>query len=496
MRELVILVILRPEGALADARSYEHLGVAHLASALRAEGHTVQIIDQNLTRQSLAEVITSVIAEEPALIGISCYQNAYQPMGVFVREVKNKLPRTHITFGGVFATNSYTMILPELRELDSVVLGEAETSIVELAEAVFNGRDWTHHPHITYTGDPEILTKTPCVEKDLDRLPRPARDTLPLVQGMGLYPEVISSRGCYGRCAYCTIAAGNRQRRVRHVEAVIDEMAWLQQDFGANYVYIIDDTFIGGSRRDHERIEEFARQLMARKLNIQFSFECRANEVEPELFKLLKEAGLRSVFLGIESGYQPTLDLFQKGLRVEDNERAIKTLQKLGIQHTIGYIMFHPYTTLAEIAADMKFLLKTDQRTLLSSLKNRLLIFHNTDIARRLEQDGYTCDPWYQLKCPFFHPGIAELYDFMNQFVTEIKPAIDQIILQFNRARSSAEQATLGRQYSQICSSLVDTVFQYTENADPQFLTNRLLEMRRQITPEGGDSNDREILGS
>lgn len=496
MRELVILVILRPEGELADVRSYEHLGIAQLAAALRVQGHTVRIIDQNLTRQHLDEVIAAVVAERPYLVGISCYQNAYLPMIRFVQTVKQKLPTTHITFGGVFATNSYSLILPELPELDSVVLGEGETTIVELAEALQNGRDWTGHPHITFAGDPAQSSKTPCVEKDLDRLPRPARDTLPLVQGMGLYPELISSRGCYGRCAYCTIAASNRQRRVRHIEAVIDEMAWLQHDFGANYVYIIDDTFIGGSKRDRERIEDFARQLIARKLNIQFSFECRANEVEPELLQLLKEAGLLSVFLGIESGYQPTLDLFQKGLSVLDNERAIKTLQKLGIRHTIGYIMFHPYTTLEEIAADLKFLLKTDQRTLLSSLKNRLLIFHNTDISRRLAQDGFTCNPWYNLKSPFFHPGITELYDFMTQFSTQIKPAIDRVIFQFNRTTNPDEQATLGRLYAQICSTLVDTVFQYTEKANPQLLTNRLLEMRRQITPEGGDSDDREILGS
>ena len=494
MKDSIILLVLRPEKTMANSRSFEHLGIAHLASALRAQHYPVQIIDQNLSQKNFTQLIEEVILEKPRLIGISCYQTAYLTLVNFVRAIKAKI-YTHITLGGVFATNSYQKILSELPELDSIVLGEAETTIVELADAIFNQQAWNEHPHITYFGDPLGGTKTARLEPDLDILPRPARDTLPLVLNMGLYPEVISSRGCYGKCAYCTIAAGNRKRRTRQIESVLDEMEYLQKDFNTDYFYIIDDTFIGASKKDHSRIEQFARVIKERNLQFTFSFECRANEVEPDLLKTLQEVGLRSVFLGIESGYDPTLKFFQKGITAEDNERAIKVLQELGIGFNIGYIMFHPYTTMEEIRVDMEFLLKTDQRILLNSLRNQLYIFHNTPIAERVKADGFSCEPWYNIIAPFFNPGVQELYEFIVQFHAEIRPTIDQLARQFTTA-SAEDKIHIGTLYSRLCSTLVDTIFTYTNTVDTQLLKNRLLEMRGQITTKGGDSHGTKILGS
>lgn len=466
----VVLIVLRPVDCAADGRAYEHLGVAYLAAVLRAQGYTVRILDQNLSLQSLEEITATILQLCPAMVGITCYQDAYLPLQQFVRLLKLQQPEIHLTLGGVFATNSFRCILEELPELDSLVLGEGETTIAALADAVFGGQDWRTLPHLTFPGDPQMDDKSPSYDQDLNILPFAARDTLPLVMERGLYPLVLGSRGCYGQCTYCSITASHRFRRPREVDAVIDELEMLQQDYGADYVYCMDDTFMGGSQRDRERVERFAQTLLRRQVQVAFSFECRANEVDPALMRLLKTAGLRSVFLGIESGYQPTLELFRKGVTLAENEQAIKILRELGIPCNIGFIMFHPYTTLAEVKANLHFLLKTDQKTFLNGVKNRLLIFDNTPIAQQVKNDGFMQGQWYETIVPFVHAEIEPLYQFVQSFDQQLRPGITRLAWLHSQSQDLAEKQKLARVHGEICSLFTQTLLDYVEDPSPERL--------------------------
>ncbi len=481
----VLLIVLQSTKEYVTDRIFEHLGIGYLTSALRQAGYTVKIIDQNITKIPLQQIISKTLELKPTLIGLSCYQDSYSALTDFVKTVKEQLPTTHISLGGVFATNTYTYILSELRELDSLVLGEGENTFVELAESIFSAQDWTKHPHITFANDPLWEQKYPKYEESLDSLIEPARDTLPAVLQQGMSPLILSSRGCYGRCSYCSITTNTRNRRCRNINSVLDEMERLHYDYQVKHIQIVDDTFVGGSHQDSLRIEEFARELINRKLDLQFTVECRSNEVKVDLMKLLKQAGLRSVFLGVESGYQPTLNLFQKDLTVKDNEQAIQILQNLGINYTVGFIMFHPYTTLAEVEANINFLFKTDQRNLLYSLKNMLQVFPNTPIATKLKKDAKLTGPWHGYTYSFSNQDVLQLYDYIITFYLKVLPDIERLGVRFRERSDPDRSKKMAALNGEICTLFIETILTYIKEPSPQLLKDRtqeLLNLKLEVT--------------
>lgn len=478
MSSQILLVVLRAEKKTSSApteRIFEHLGVAYIAAYLRENNFSVSILDQNLLETDLATIITDILRERPQLIGIACYQQAYPVLKEFVQTVKHHLPTTHLSLGGVFGTNAYPIIFREIPELDSVILGDGELVFTELAKAIFQNKNWQHIPHITYPTDDEPKGKTPKYDTDINSLPNPARDTLPAVIQRGLYPIISASRGCYGNCSYCSITILNRQRRCRQIDAVILEMEQLFLDYQTDYFYFIDDTFIGGSRQDYQRIESFARELIKRSnLTVQFSIECRANEVDIDLLRLLQKAGLYSVFLGLESGYQPTLDLFQKGVKVEQNLQAVEVLNQLGIRYNIGFIMFHPFTTLEEVEANLRFLMQTEQKNFLDSLHRKLMVFYNTPLATSLERLGLRCQPWYETSLSFVDEKISQLYKFIEQFAIEIKPGINQLAVRYVQIDDPKTKKCIAELHSHLCTTYTETLLKYIKEPDKQFLGEKM----------------------
>lgn len=476
-KEILLLVLSAAKkiSVTSNERIFEHLGVAYIAAYLRAQDYSVTIIDQNLLEKDLTFLIPDVVSQRPKLIGIACYQEAYPVLKEFVQVVKNHLPKTHLSLGGVFASNAYPIIFREIPELDSVILGDGELVFLELAEAIFQDKDWRIIPHLTYPQDSEAKKKTPKYDTDLNFLPNPVRDTLPLVIERGLFPIISASRGCYGSCSYCSITTLNRQRRCREMDKVILEMEKLYLDYRTDYFYFIDDTFIGGSKQDYQRIEYFAKELIQRRnLRFQFSIECRANEVNSDLLKLLREAGLHSVFLGLESGYQPTLDLLHKGVKVEQNLRAVEILNELGIRYNIGFIMFHPFTSLREIEANLNFLMHTEQKNFLDSLHRKLMVFYNTPIAKTLKTAGIVCQPWYDTSISFVEDKIQDLYEFIEQFAIEIKPGINQLAVHYTQTDDLKTKKRIAKLHSHLCTTYIETMFQYTQEPDAQLLVEQM----------------------
>ena len=78
-------------------------------------------------------------------------------------------------------------------------------------------------------------------------------------------------------------------------------------------------------------IDEFLSEISKRNMNISFDIDCRVNDVNEELFLKLKKAGLRGVFLGIESFSQRVLDTLNKNITVQENIDAILQLRNLRI---------------------------------------------------------------------------------------------------------------------------------------------------------------------
>lgn len=137
---------------------------------------------------------------------------------------------------------------------------------------------------------------------------------------------------------------------------------------------------MGGLKEGYERAKNFAQILLDKKLEIKWAIECRVDDVEYELFELMHRAGLMNVFLGVESGNEIDLKLFNKNISLLQIDQAINVLDELGLTYNIGFIMFHPLSTEDQLIKNALFLKKYVQADS-KNLLNELSLYHGSPLV-------------------------------------------------------------------------------------------------------------------
>ena len=399
-----VLLVYGGHPRIDDTGSEEHLGLAYLAAVLREDGHQVTILDGAVTRASSRELFRGIWERRNQfdLLGFSCpFTDSLEPVGRLATVLRDRGLQQHFTVGGHPPTFLAREMLERWPAYDSVVVGEGEETFRELVEALDSGLDWTTLAGLAHarSGQATVNPRRPLIA-DLDQLPFPARDTLAqhAQREAPLSASVLKSRGCYGQCSFCDTVAFYRSSpgapwRSRSPADVAEEIEELARDRGVTHIRFWDDNFIGPGRKGRRLAEELATQILDRRLEIDYALECRVDNVDPELFQLLKESGLKRVFLGIESGVQRALDTFNKGVTVEQNTRALETLRELDLDVRVGFILLDPYTTLEELLENLDWLRDnvgptSHIRRILTQPLNILEVYEGAPIMQRLREDG------------------------------------------------------------------------------------------------------------
>jgi radical SAM superfamily enzyme YgiQ (UPF0313 family) len=245
-----------------------------------------------------------------------------------------------------------------------VVLYEGEDTIVELARYLEKDNNLNKIKGLAYKDKNNNIIKNelrPLIEP-LDKIPFPSRDLLPELIKKGGLPVISSSRGCYNRCSFCTVSQfyndpKGSSFRLRSAENVIEELKQLKKDYpNINEVWFVDDNFVTPGKKGIERAKKLCEGIKSLGFK-HFDIYLRANDINEEILKLLKESGIRSIFIGAESGCDNTLqNIFNKNITVKKTKDAILLCKKFGVNIDPGFIMFHPWSTLAEVEQNIKFL--------------------------------------------------------------------------------------------------------------------------------------------
>jgi len=216
----------------------ESLALGYLASYLRNNDYKVKIFDASLEGLSLETAKNNLLqycnTYHPLLIGFTISDMTYIESTIetidFLREKGNQ---AHITMGGHSPTFNYKEIFQMCNRLDSIVRYEGEIAIKRLADALSEGKNWHNIPNIVYRRSKEEIIANPPFPliSDLDSLPFPTRDYLPMVinrlNPIGIVP-LSASRGCYMDCGFCSIRQfyGHPKGslwRSRSVDSIISE---------------------------------------------------------------------------------------------------------------------------------------------------------------------------------------------------------------------------------------------------------------------------------
>jgi hypothetical protein len=238
-----------------------------------------------------------------------------------------------------------------------------------------------------------VVTERPGPIDDLDSLPFPYRtEEQGVLTGDGI--NVLGSRGCYGNCSFCYINnfyGVNNAWRGRTPGNICEEVTMITAAREEAYMYFVDANFFGPGTGGQKRAVEIAEHLKTVK-GLTFGLECRVNDVREASLKHLVDAGLRNVFLGVESASPSCLKRIKKNTTVQHTRRALALLRSYGIEPHIGFIMFEPDSELHDIRLNFNFLIS---HNLLNGLSKTVdLLYHpeivlmGTDNYRLLQSAG------------------------------------------------------------------------------------------------------------
>lgn len=239
-------------------------------------------------------------------------------------------PNGKIYTGGMHATVALDEMEP-IREFDKICQGPGEKIIVDLV------RNPDNYPRVIQGEGAKSMAEWPMIDRTL--WPKPAGRKIKRKFNWPLEPEcgwgpgpvatVLTSRVCPWQCVFCNENSYIPNMGRRPVEAVIDELNYLDNKYGVGSVVIHDSMFFQNPKWLREWIE-----LYPRKANKVWPYWAagRSDTVRqwPDLFEaLLRETNWRTISIGFESGSDRILRLLNKECTEEDNYFAIDLVNKI-----------------------------------------------------------------------------------------------------------------------------------------------------------------------
>lgn len=391
-------------------RSGENLGIRYIASYLKKHGHSAEVFEPSVLRLSIKDTAKFILKEDYDLVGFTVpYGGLYPNIVKVIRTIRDHGFEGHVTLGGHFATFEHKDILRYNKNVDSVVRHEGEITLLELVSNL-EDKNLMNILGLSYRVSKQINVNSPRpLIKNLDYLPFPKRDEKQ--NNENNHFTMITSRGCYGNCSFCSIRAfygfDSSLWRYRSPKNVVDEIEHLVNNYNAKVISFMDDNFIGSGKHGKKRAIEIANEIIDRGISIYFEISCRPDDISAPVLKDLKKAGLRHISVGIESGNNQVLKRFNKKTTVTQNIKAIKTLRRVSISFTPYFIMFDPYTTIEELRDNLDFLY-TNKICTYRTVKNAITIYKGTPYYTRLKSNLKRAHWEYQYD--FEDVNVAKIY--------------------------------------------------------------------------------------
>ncbi len=333
----------------SEVRNFNpNLGQLYLAASLRNAGIEVRLLDlASLYGPSDVDTLVAAINEQkPEILGFTLYTETVLYGYDLIDSLEDKAGMC-IVAGGPHATAEPAEVLEH--GFDVAVVGEGEKTLVDLVRVLRSGGNLSDVAGLAWLDDAGSLQTSPlrAFPKDLDDLPGPL-DVLDLIErdryvepGMAILPPVITSRGCPGRCTFCSNNVSGNRYRFHSAGRIIEEVRGWQEHGGAAALFFQDTAFTA----HRKRTLELCRQLANLSPSISWVCKARCDQIDRELAMAMAAAGCTSVFFGAESGSDAVLERIGKGLTVGNIEKSIDVAHAAGLGAYVHIMVgFHDET--------------------------------------------------------------------------------------------------------------------------------------------------------
>lgn len=323
-------------------------GLGYIAAVLREKrpDWEVEVYDINALRPSREEVEAFIRDAEFDVAGTGGIVTIYKYIKWLIGVIKKYHPDKKVVVGGSCAT-SIPQIMMDHTGADILCIGEGENTVVELLDAIEDGKGPDDVAGIWFRdgGDVRRTAPRPAIKK-LDTLPHPLWELFPMdvytanpVGAVNLNKwddgkqregeerksmNVLSSRGCPYKCTFCYHDFMGAAYRHRSAESVYEEIVFLKDRYGVDYIHFIDDCFI----INRKNVMRFCDLMIRNGVGVEWGCAGRVNVMTEELVAKMREAGCVFIGYGIESGSQKLLDSMKKKVTVGQAKNAVRLTQK------------------------------------------------------------------------------------------------------------------------------------------------------------------------
>jgi len=327
---------------------------------VRDQGFKIEILDSEALNLPPAAIADKVATLNPRLVAMVVFghqpsASTQQMMGAAeaCRAIKAETEDIPIIMVGGHVSALPERTLDE-EPVDFVCKGEGPVTVVQLLEAMSQEGeiDFEAIEGLVWMRDGKpVVNPSPPLIKDLDAdLHGNVWELLPMdkyrahnwqcfgdLESREPYASIYTSLGCPYKCAFCCVNAPfdvNRYR-MRSPEAVVKEIDFLHDTYGIKTYKIIDEMFVLNERH----VLDICNLLIERNYGLNIWAYARIDTVKPKMLDKLRDAGIRWLALGIESGSEHVRDGAEKAFSQEDITDIVRDIQKAGIK-VIGNFIF------------------------------------------------------------------------------------------------------------------------------------------------------------
>ncbi|NHN27447.1 B12-binding domain-containing radical SAM protein [Flavobacterium jejuense] len=330
------------------------LGTLYAASFMRKKGFEVDLFDTNLL-DSPNSIVPILEKSKPKYLVI--YDDGFNYLTKMcltnMREAcfeMIKIGKKHnciVIISSSDSTDHYTEYLE--KGADFVIKGEGEITLLELITNLERNNSITEINGIAYQEKKSVKVNKPrAVLQNLDELPLPAWDLVNIEtykknwkqSGQEFTLNLATTRGCPYKCNWCAKPIYGNRYNAHSPEYIVNEIAYLQQEFGVKRFWMCDDIF--GLKPNW--VQEFNVELQKKKIQIGYFIQSRVDLLlKEDTIDALSESGLEEVWVGAESASQRILDAMDKGTQVSEIYDATRLLKQKNIK--VAFFLQFGYLT-------------------------------------------------------------------------------------------------------------------------------------------------------
>ena len=311
------------------------LGLVSIGGPLIDAGFTVKLIDHDRNGWSNARLIREVadFKADYILLGHSGSTAAHKTAIKTIKAIHQELPHLRVIYGGVYPSYAHQTVMAECEEIDAIVRGEGEQTIVSLLRTWEQTDDLGYMDGVTWRNGEEIIvnrSRTPI--KDLDEY-RPGWELLDWERysmfGFKSAAGLQYSRGCTLTCTYCGQWMFWKKWRHRSPENVVEQLQLLANQYGVKIVWFADENFAA----DREAAQRLLELIVDADLGLSLNLNMTAADVvrDADLIPLYKRAGVDYIVMGIETLNNDVVTNIRKNNPFEISKEAVRVLRENNI---------------------------------------------------------------------------------------------------------------------------------------------------------------------